>query len=86
MDGTYKLTGFTGSIPYMSPEVAKSLPYNLSADVLQAYPKQVITPLRMISMARQKSFQKEISRVELPNCKVYTIQINIPFNNRNNLV
>lgn len=32
-DGTYNLTGFTGSIRYMSPEVAKSQPYNLSADV-----------------------------------------------------
>jgi len=32
-DGTYKLTGFTGSLRYMAPEVAKSLPYNLSADV-----------------------------------------------------
>lgn len=32
-DGTYKLTGFTGSLRYMAPEVAKSLPYNFSADV-----------------------------------------------------
>lgn len=32
-DGTYNLTGFTGSIRYMAPEVAKSQPYNLSADV-----------------------------------------------------
>uniref|UniRef100_A0A7S1YST7 Protein kinase domain-containing protein n=1 Tax=Ditylum brightwellii TaxID=49249 RepID=A0A7S1YST7_9STRA len=32
-DGTYKLTGFTGSMRYMAPEVAKSLPYGLSADV-----------------------------------------------------
>lgn len=31
-DGTYKLTGFTGSPLYMAPEVAKSLPYNLKAD------------------------------------------------------
>ena len=32
-DGTYKLTGFTGSMRYMAPEIAKSLPYNLSADI-----------------------------------------------------
>ena len=32
-DGTYNLTGFTGSIRYMAPEIAKSQPYNLSADV-----------------------------------------------------
>jgi len=32
-DDTFKLTGFTGSLRYMAPEVAKSLPYNLSADV-----------------------------------------------------
>lgn len=32
-DDTYKLTGFTGSLRYMAPEVAKCLPYNLSADV-----------------------------------------------------
>ena len=31
-DGTYKLTGNTGSTMYMAPEVAKSMPYNLSAD------------------------------------------------------
>jgi len=32
-DGTYNLTGFTGSILYMAPEVALSKPYNKSADV-----------------------------------------------------
>jgi len=32
-DGTYKMTGFTGSLRYMAPEVAKNEPYNLSADV-----------------------------------------------------
>jgi len=32
-DGTYKLTGFTGSIKYMAPEVAEMVPYNFSADV-----------------------------------------------------
>lgn len=32
-DGTYNLTGFTGSISYMAPEVALSEPYNTSADV-----------------------------------------------------
>ena len=32
-DGTYKLTGFTGSPIYMAPEVAKLLPYNFKADV-----------------------------------------------------
>lgn len=32
-DGMYKMTGFTGSLRYMAPEVAKSEPYNLSADV-----------------------------------------------------
>mmetsp|Transcript_56952 Transcript_56952/g.169900 ORF Transcript_56952/g.169900 Transcript_56952/m.169900 type:complete len:404 (-) Transcript_56952:141-1352(-) len=32
-DGTYKLTGHTGSMRYMAPEVHKSEPYNLSADI-----------------------------------------------------
>lgn len=32
-DGTYKLTGLTGSLRYMAPEVAKELPYNMTADV-----------------------------------------------------
>lgn len=32
-DGTYKLTGRTGSIRYMAPEVALCKPYNLTADV-----------------------------------------------------
>jgi len=32
-DGTYRLTGMTGSLRYMAPEVGKKLPYNLSADV-----------------------------------------------------
>jgi len=32
-DGNYKLTGFTGSVRYMAPEVTKCRPYNLSADV-----------------------------------------------------
>ena len=31
-DGTYKLTGHTGSIRYMAPEVAKCMPYTFSAD------------------------------------------------------
>jgi serine/threonine protein kinase len=31
--GMYKLTGRTGSFPYMAPEVAQCLPYNCSADV-----------------------------------------------------
>ncbi len=31
-DGTYKLTGFTGSPVYMAPEVANHLPYNFKAD------------------------------------------------------
>ena len=31
-DGTYNLTGYTGSIPYMSPEVAKCMPYSFSTD------------------------------------------------------
>lgn len=30
---TYHLTGHTGSLRYMSPEVARYLPYNLSADI-----------------------------------------------------
>lgn len=29
----YELTGCTGSLRYMAPEVAKNLPYNLSADI-----------------------------------------------------
>jgi len=32
-DGTYILTGMTGSIRYMAPEVHRSAPYNSSADV-----------------------------------------------------
>mmetsp|Transcript_18624 Transcript_18624/g.23117 ORF Transcript_18624/g.23117 Transcript_18624/m.23117 type:complete len:394 (-) Transcript_18624:143-1324(-) len=32
-DGTYKLTGYTGSLRFMAPEVALCKPYNLSADV-----------------------------------------------------
>lgn len=32
-DGTYNLSGNTGSLRYMAPEVALSKPYNLSADV-----------------------------------------------------
>ena len=31
-DGTFHLTGFTGSPLYMAPEVAKLLPYNFKAD------------------------------------------------------
>mmetsp|Transcript_49719 Transcript_49719/g.50107 ORF Transcript_49719/g.50107 Transcript_49719/m.50107 type:complete len:389 (-) Transcript_49719:416-1582(-) len=31
-DGLYKLTGYTGSLRYMAPEVAKCQPYNLTAD------------------------------------------------------
>uniref|UniRef100_A0A6U2AG01 Protein kinase domain-containing protein n=1 Tax=Pseudictyota dubia TaxID=2749911 RepID=A0A6U2AG01_9STRA len=31
-DGTYKMTGFTGSLRYMAPEVALSKPYNFTAD------------------------------------------------------
>jgi len=31
-DGTFKLTGFTGSPVYMAPEVANNLPYNFKAD------------------------------------------------------
>lgn len=32
-DGNYKLTGYTGSIRYMAPEVMKCEPYNQTADV-----------------------------------------------------
>merc|ERR1711862_894985 len=32
-DGTYKLTGYTGSLRYMAPEVVLSKSYNESADV-----------------------------------------------------
>lgn len=32
-DGTYKLTGWTGSMKYMAPEIAAMQSYNLSADV-----------------------------------------------------
>lgn len=31
--GMYKLTGRTGSFPYMAPEIARCRPYNCSADV-----------------------------------------------------
>jgi len=33
LDGTYKLTGMTGSMRYMAPEVANGEPYNASCDV-----------------------------------------------------
>jgi len=32
-DGLYKLTGTTGSLRYMAPEIAKNQPYNFLADV-----------------------------------------------------
>ena len=32
-DGNYKLTGFTGSVRYMAPEVVMCKPYNLTADI-----------------------------------------------------
>jgi serine/threonine protein kinase len=32
-DGLYKLTGMTGAMRYMAPEVGLGKPYNLSADV-----------------------------------------------------
>jgi serine/threonine protein kinase len=32
-DGTYNLTGMTGSLRYMAPEVANSKPYNATCDV-----------------------------------------------------
>ena len=32
-DGTYQLTGWTGSMKYMAPEVAHMQPYSYSADV-----------------------------------------------------
>jgi len=32
-DGRYKLTGYTGSLRYMAPEVVECKPYNESADV-----------------------------------------------------
>lgn len=32
-DGTYKLTGYTGSIRYMAPEIAREEPYNMTCDV-----------------------------------------------------
>jgi serine/threonine protein kinase len=32
-DGLYRLTGFTGALRYMAPEVGLSQPYNLAADV-----------------------------------------------------
>jgi len=31
-DGTYKMTGFTGSMRYMAPEVANAEPYNATCD------------------------------------------------------
>jgi len=33
VDGNYKLTGNTGSLRYMAPEIAKAEPYNFSADI-----------------------------------------------------
>jgi serine/threonine protein kinase len=32
-DGLYKMTGFTGAVRYMAPEVGLGKPYNLSVDV-----------------------------------------------------
>jgi serine/threonine protein kinase len=31
-DGTFNLTGMTGSLPYMAPEVANAKPYNATCD------------------------------------------------------
>jgi serine/threonine protein kinase len=33
-DGTYKLTGYTGSIRYMAPEVFQEKPYNMTCDAV----------------------------------------------------
>lgn len=33
VDGVYKLTGNTGSLRYMAPEISKNLPYNFSVDL-----------------------------------------------------
>jgi len=32
-NGLYRMTGFTGSVRYMAPEVGLKMPYNLSADM-----------------------------------------------------
>lgn len=32
-DGLYRMTGFTGSVRYMAPEVGQAKPYNEEADV-----------------------------------------------------
>jgi serine/threonine protein kinase len=34
-DGTYKLTGYTGSVRYMAPEVALEKPYNMTCDAVR---------------------------------------------------
>jgi serine/threonine protein kinase len=36
-DGTFNLTGHTGSPRYMAPEVSKAEPYNLSCDAVSQY-------------------------------------------------
>lgn len=42
-DGLYKLTGFTGSIRYMAPEVGLKQAYNQKADICKCSQTQLLT-------------------------------------------
>jgi len=58
-DGLYKLTGYTGSLRYMSPEVFNEKPYNETADVfsfgiLLWYMVTLETPFKLYTPSMHK--------------------------------
>ena len=58
----YQLTPYTGSVPYMAPEVGKGLPYDQSADVF-SFAILVWETLALTTAFRGYSHQKYVSRV-----------------------